>query len=109
MNAVIDTSLAIQNLINSAEEFGLGVCPISMVRNYLEEVKKICHLPEGVFPIAGLSVNWPNENNEVSIRLPIKVVFHEDFYDDKDIINQIDDYDKTIQSFQSILSQIKGM
>ena len=27
MNAVIDASLAIQNLINSAEEFGLGICP----------------------------------------------------------------------------------
>ena len=25
-----------------------------MVRNHLEEVKKMCHLPEGVFPIAGL-------------------------------------------------------
>ena len=109
MNAVIDASLAMQNLINSAEEFGLGICPISMVRNHLEEVKKMCHLPEGVFPIAGLSVGWPDENNEVSIRLPMKVVFHEDFYNDKDIINQIDDYDKTIQSFQPIPNQNKGM
>ena len=102
MNSVIDASLAMQNLINSAEEFGLGICPISMVRNHLEEVKKMCHLPDGVFPIAGLSAGWPDENNEVSIRLPMKVVFHEDFYKDKDIINQIDDYDKTIQSFQPI-------
>ena len=38
MNAVIDASLAMQNLINSAEEFGLGICPVSMVRNHLEEV-----------------------------------------------------------------------
>ena len=29
MNAVIDASLAMQNFINSAEEFGLGICPIS--------------------------------------------------------------------------------
>ena len=34
MNDVIDTSLAMQNLINSAEEFGLRICPISMFRNY---------------------------------------------------------------------------
>ena len=102
MNAVIDASLAMQNLINSAEEFGLGICPISMVRNHLEEVKKMCHLPKGVFPIAGLSVGWPDENNEVSIRLPMKVVFHEDFYNDKDMLKQIDHYDKTIECVQPI-------
>ena len=102
MNAVIDASLAMQNLINSAEEFGLGICPISMVRNHLVEVKKMCHLPEGVFPIAGLSVGWPDENNDVSIRLPMKVVFHEDFYNDKDMLKQIDHYDKTIECVQPI-------
>ena len=102
MNAVIDASLAMQNLINSAEEFGLGICPISMVRNHLEEVKEMCHLPEGVFPIAGLSVGWPDENNEVSIRLPMKVIFHKDFYNDADLLKQIDNYDKTIQSLQPI-------
>ena len=32
----------------------------------------------------------------------MKVVFHEEIYNDKDIKNQIDDYDKTIQSFQPI-------
>ena len=102
MNAVIDASLAMQNLINSAEEFGLGICPISMVRNHLEEVKTICRLPQGVFPISGLSVGWPDENNEVSIRLPMKVVFHKDFYNDKDVLDQIDDYDEIIQSLQPI-------
>ena len=79
MNAEIYASLAMQNLTNSAEELGLGICPISMVRNHLEEVKKMCHLPEGVFPIGGLSVGGLNENNEVSIRLPMKVVFHANF------------------------------
>jgi len=102
MNAVIDASLAMQNFINSAEEFGLGICPISMVRNHLEEFKKMCHLPKGVFPIAGLSVGWPDENNEVSIRLPMKVVFHENFYNDKDMLKQIDQYDKTIERVQPI-------
>ena len=102
MNAVIDASLAMQNLINSAEEFGLGICPISMVRNHLEEVKEMCHLPEGVFPIAGLCVGWSDENNKVSIRLPMKVVFHEDFYNDKDMLKQIDHYDETIECVQPI-------
>ena len=81
-----------------------------MLRNRLEEVKKMRHLPEGVFPIAGLSVGWPDEKNEVSIRLPMKVVFHEDFYNDKDILKQIDQYDKTIECVKPITkNQSKGM
>ena len=32
----------------------------------------------------------------------MKVVFREDCYNDKDIINQIYDYDKSIQNFQPI-------
>ena len=35
----------------------------------------MCHLPKGVFPIAGISVGWPNENNEVSIGTPMKMIF----------------------------------
>ena len=49
MNAVIDSALSMQSLIIAAESWGLGICPISMVRNHLEEIKLICELPKGVF------------------------------------------------------------
>ena len=32
----------------------------------------------------------------------MKVVFHEDFYNDKDMLKQIDHYDKTIECVQPI-------
>ena len=32
----------------------------------------------------------------------MEVIFHKDFYNDKDLIKQIDNYDKTIQSLQPI-------
>ena len=32
----------------------------------------------------------------------MKVVFHEDFYNDKDMLKQIDHYDKTIERVQPI-------
>ena len=49
MNAVIDSALSMQSLIIAAESWGLGICPISMVRNHLEEIKLICELPKWEF------------------------------------------------------------
>ena len=39
MNSVIDAALSMQSMISAAESIGLGVCPISMIRNIIDEVK----------------------------------------------------------------------
>ena len=96
MNAVIDSALGMQTLILAAESWGLGVCPISMVRNHLDEIKKICSLPDCVFPIAGLSLGWPNEKKKISIRLPQNLVLHENKYLDNKILQEIDKYDELV-------------
>ncbi len=96
MNAVIDSALSMQSLIFAAESWGLGVCPISMIRNHMDEIKKICELPEGVFPIAGLSVGWPNEKKKISLRLPRTIVLHKNKYSDKQVLEQVDNYDKLV-------------
>tara|TARA_B100001741_G_scaffold18602_1_gene13949 strand:- start:1783 stop:2616 length:834 start_codon:yes stop_codon:yes gene_type:complete len=94
MNAVIDSALSMQSLIIAAESWGLGICPISMVRNHLEEIKLICELPKGVFPIAGLSVGWPAEKKRVSPRLSKNLIFHKNKYSDEKIIEELKNYDE---------------
>ena len=94
MNAVIDSALSMQSLIIAAESWGLGICPISMVRNNLEEIKLICELPKGVFPIAGLSVGWPDEKKRVSPRLSKNLIFHKNKYSDEKIIEELKNYDE---------------
>ena len=94
MNAVIDSALSMQSLIIAAESWGLGSCPISMVRNHLEEIKLICELPKGVFPIAGLSVGWPDEKKRVSPRLSKNLIFHKNKYSDEKIIEELKNYDE---------------
>ena len=94
MNAVIDSALSMQSLIIAAESWGLGSCPISMVRNHLEEIKLICELPKGVFPIAGLSVGWPAEKKRVSPRLSKNLIFHKNKYSDEKIIEELKNYDE---------------
>ena len=96
MNGVIDAALSMQSTICASESLGLGVCPISMIRNIIEEVKVICKLPKGVFPIAGLAVGWPDQKSNVSIRLSQDIVIHFNKYDEKDLIQKINKYDERV-------------
>ena len=96
MNAVIDSALSMQTLILAAESWGLGACPISMVRNHMDEIKKICVIPDCVFPIAGLCVGWPNEKKKISLRLPKSLILHENKYSDKQIMEEVREYDELV-------------
>ena len=96
MNGVIDAALSMQSTICASESIGLGVCPISMIRNIIEEVKVICKLPKGVFPIAGLALGWPDQKSNVSIRLSQDIVIHFDKYDEKELIQKINKYDERV-------------
>ena len=96
MNGVIDAALSMQSTICASESLGLGVCPISMIRNIIEEIKVICKLPKGVFPIAGLAVGWPDQKSNVSIRLSQDIVIHFDKYNEKDLIQKINKYDQRV-------------
>jgi len=96
MNSVIDSALSMQSMISAAESIGLGICPISMIRNIIDEVKIICDLPKGVFPIAGLSLGWPEEKSKISYRLPQDVVIHYNTYNDENLFDKIEEYDERV-------------
>jgi nitroreductase/FMN reductase [NAD(P)H] len=93
MNAAADAALALQAFIVAAESAGLGCCAVSHVRVRIEQVAALLGLPDGVFPLAGLMVGWPDEERSVTARLPPAVVIHENKYDDKNLAAEIDGYD----------------
>ena len=96
MNGVIDSALSMQSMISASESIGLGICPISMIRNIIEDVKNLCKLPKGVFPIAGLALGWPDEKSPVSIRLPQDIVTHYNTYNEKNLMDKINQYDERV-------------
>ena len=96
MNGVIDAALSMQSMVIASEAMGLGVCPISMIRNIIEDVKSICNLPKGVFPIAGLAVGWPDEKAPVSLRLPQDIVTHVNIYKEDNLSQKINEYDERV-------------
>ena len=93
MNATVDAALAMQCFITAADYLGLGTCPISYVRNRIDDLAEILDLPDGVFPISGLCIGYPDDAGYVSMRLPQKVVVHQDLYNDDDLETDVKDYD----------------
>jgi nitroreductase/FMN reductase [NAD(P)H] len=93
LNASVDAALALGFCVMSAEAMGLGTCPISYVRNHLDLVAGLFGLPEGVFPVAGLTLGWPAARNPVSPRLPPSVVVHRERYDDSGLAAALPAYD----------------
>jgi len=94
MNAAVDAGLVMMNFIRAAEAAGLGTCPISAVRNRAKTVSDVLELPQGVFPVAGLCVGYPAEAGRITPRLALDVTVHEDRYDESDLRERIEAYDR---------------
>jgi FMN reductase [NAD(P)H] len=101
-NASVDAALAMQTMILCAESNGLGVCPISVIRNEIDKVAEILALPDLVFPVAGLCLGYPAAEGHVSLRLPRAVTTHTDRYDDSRLSASIDDYDRRRDAIHAI-------
>jgi len=94
LNAAGDAAIVLATFVRSAEALGLGCCPVSVVRDRIEEISDLLGLPDYVFPFAGMGVGYPAGAGHVSMRLPQSLTVHTDRYDDSDTIEQIDGYDR---------------
>jgi len=101
-NATVDAALALQSCILAAETLGLGSCPISVLRNRIDEVAAILDLPDKVFPVAGLCLGYPAQTGFISMRLPLDATVHIDRYDDGGLAAAVDAYDRRRDARHSI-------
>jgi len=93
-NATVDAALVLATFVSAANAAGLGCCPISVIRNYSQQVSELLELPERVVPIAGMTVGWPSDQGHVSPRLPLAVTIHEDRYDSDAFEREVNGYDR---------------
>jgi nitroreductase/FMN reductase [NAD(P)H] len=93
LNTAVDCALAMGAFMVAADAAGLGTCPISYVRNHIERITPLLGLPPGVYPLAGLTVGWPEFRRPVSMRLPPSVVVHRERYDDSRLVDDLSAYD----------------
>ena len=80
--AAIDALLAAQNACLAAEEHGLGICYLGTTTYMADKIVDILKLPKGVVPITTVVVGYPNEKPELTDRLPLEAIVHEDTYHD---------------------------
>ena len=102
LNAAVDAGLVLMNFMRAAEAVGLGCCPISVVRNHIDEVAQLLELPNFVFPVAGMTAGYPSDDGYLSLRLPPAVNVHINAYNDTQLEQEIDSYDKRRDSIFSI-------
>lgn len=93
-NATVDAAIALASFVVAAEAEGLGICPISAVRNHPEAIAKLLGLPDHIFPVAGLAVGYPAEVHQQSPRLPLKLTVHHNIYREDNIDEYIREYDR---------------
>ena len=102
MNGAVDAACAMMAFIMAADFKGLGTCPISAVRAVIGEVSEMLGLPDGVFPVAGLTVGYPTDDGKFSLRLPPSVVVHHGRYDDSALETELQAYDARRNKVQPV-------
>jgi nitroreductase len=80
--ASIDALLVSQNVAVAAEALGLGICYLGTTTYNADKLIEFYKLPKGVVPVTTLAVGYPDEEPELTDRLPMKAVIHNEFYAD---------------------------
>lgn len=89
---------SVDPLLVATSALGLGSVVVGGIRNEIDAVAELLHLPDYVFPVAGLSIGKPAVDMEVKPRLPETAVVHFDTYQDYNY-SLIEDYDITMKKF----------
>jgi nitroreductase len=89
--AAIDALIASQNSALAAEAHGLGICYLGTTTYQADKLVEFFGLPEGVVPVTTLVVGYPDEQPELTDRLPLEAVVHHESYQDYSVerINEL--------------------
>ena len=82
VNAMTDALLFCQTFCNLAEEEGLGCCFLGTTVYQPQSIIDTLQLPELVFPVATITLGWPDEDPPLSDRLPVSTIIHEETFHD---------------------------
>ncbi len=80
--ASIDALLVAQNVALAAESFGLGICYLGTTTYMADEISNTLNLPKDVIPVTTIVMGYPDEEPELTDRLPLDAVVHYESYQD---------------------------
>lgn len=91
-----DTYIGATMLMDASISMGLGTCFLGSIKGISNELKKLLKLEGNIFPVVGLLIGYPNEQNQVKPKLN-KVYFEE--YNLLDVKNEVDKYDTIFNNY----------
>ncbi len=97
----VDAALAAQNAMVAAESLGLGGVYIGGIRNQPEKVAAELQLPDGVVPVFGMCLGYPDATEGVTAkpRLPQSAVLHREHYALEPQRELVADYERRVNDF----------
>ncbi|KAB7662737.1 oxygen-insensitive NADPH nitroreductase [Plesiomonas shigelloides] len=103
----IDAALMGQNALLAAESLGMGGVFIGGLRNHIQAVTDLLHLPQHVLPLFGLCLGYPAQDPQQKPRLPASIMLHENQYQPLDSA-ELAQYDAEMEHYyQSRGSNLK--
>ncbi len=93
-NAAVDGAMVLSTFVQAAGLVGLGSCPISEIRNHAPAVAERLALPDWVYPIAALTLGWPEACEPLSPRLALTATVHAGRYEAARVDRELDAYDE---------------
>lgn len=101
-----DALLASQNVALAAESKGLGICYLGTTNYMADTIIDILKLPLGVVPVTTLVIGYPNEQPDLTPRLPLDAVVHYETYSDF-TPSQIDDLYAELETSEQTQNLLK--
>ncbi len=80
LNAATDALLYCQTFCTLAEAAGLGLCFLGTTVYRPQDIIDTLRLPQLVFPVATITLGWPDEAPAQTDRLPLSAILHEETY-----------------------------
>ena len=94
--SAVDAAILMQTATLAAESLGLGACYIGAIRNHPAEVIDLLELPRLTFPIAGMTLGWPEVTPKPKPRLATSTILHWETYDASREKQALVDYDRVM-------------
>ncbi|HNV52831.1 MAG TPA: NADPH-dependent oxidoreductase, partial [Tenuifilaceae bacterium] len=66
----------------AAEENGLGICYLGTTTYTAAKIIEVLKLPKGVVPVTTVVLGYPDETPELTDRLPLASILHQEIYQD---------------------------
>lgn len=82
INAATDALLYCQTFCHLAEAQGLGTCFLGTTVYMPQLIIDTLSLPPLVFPVATITLGWPDEHPPLTDRLPLAAIVHQEHYED---------------------------